>query len=82
MTCLSFIKPAGSVGDSTAEDSNLPVDHLTARAANSLPPLDTGLEIEHSAHVLVKSLMQAPQVLQSEVAQLARPRLRQRDRPP
>ena len=61
--CLSFIKPAGSVGDSTAEDSNLPVDHLTARAANSLPPLDTGLEIEHSAHVLVKFLMQAPQVL-------------------
>ena len=46
--------------------------------ANSLPPLDTGLEIKHSAHVLVEFLVQAPQVLQSEVAL---PRLRATARP-
>ncbi len=60
----------------------MPVHHLPARTANSLPTLNTGLEVEHSSNVLIKLLMQAPQVLESEVVQLALPRLCERDRPP
>ena len=71
-----------SVCNCGSEDSNLSVKHLTARPADGLTALDARLEVEHGEHVLLELGVQAAQVLERELVQLALARLGERDRPP
>lgn len=57
------------------ENSNLPLDHLLARASDRVPILHTLLKVEHAFDILVEHLAQAFVVLQTELVDLNVPRL-------